>query len=101
LTQPFPLLLGTLAGMFLTYVAAVALIFAHDSAARILGASAWMLMSLLYLPTLRFYSLSPLWAPLLPLVAAFYSYATLLSAARHYLGRGAQWKGRSQTHRPR
>jgi hopene-associated glycosyltransferase HpnB len=89
------LLLGTLAGMFVTYVAPVALLFVNDSTARILGACAWTLMSLLYLPTLRFYSLSPLWAPVLPLVALFYSYATLLSAVRHYLGRGAQWKGRS------
>jgi len=90
------LLLGTVAGMFLTYIAPVALIFVPNSTARILAASAWLLMSLLYLPTLRFYSLSPLWAPLLPAVAAFYSYGTILSALRYYQGRGAQWKGRSQ-----
>ena len=90
------LLLGTIAGMLLTYIAPVALLFAHNIRTQILAACAWTLMSLLYLPTLRFYSLSPLWAPLLPAVAAFYSYATLLSATRYYLGRGAQWKGRSQ-----
>jgi len=90
------LLLGTIAGMLLTYIAPVALLFAHNITTQILAACAWTLMSLLYLPTLRFYSLSPLWAPLLPTVAAFYSYATLLSATRYYLGRGAQWKGRSQ-----
>jgi hopene-associated glycosyltransferase HpnB len=90
------LLLGTVAGMLLTYIAPVALLFAPDASSRILGACAWALMSLLCLPTLRFYSLSPLWAPLLPAVAAFYAYATVLSAARYYLGRGAQWKGRSQ-----
>jgi hopene-associated glycosyltransferase HpnB len=90
------LLLGTVAGMLLTYIAPVALLFARDATPRILGVCAWLLMSLLYLPTLRFYRLSPLWAPLLPAVAAFYSYATLLSALRYYLGRGAQWKGRSQ-----
>jgi hopene-associated glycosyltransferase HpnB len=90
------LLLGTVAGMFLTYIAPVALIFVPRSVARIPAASAWLLMSLLYLPTLRFYSLSPLWAPLLPAVAAFYSYGTILSALRFYQGRGAQWKGRSQ-----
>jgi hopene-associated glycosyltransferase HpnB len=92
------LLLGTVAGMLLTYIAPVALLFAHSPTARILGASTWALMSLLYLPTLRFFSQSPLWAPLLPAIAAFYSYATLLSAVRYYLGRGAQWKGRSQAH---
>jgi hopene-associated glycosyltransferase HpnB len=90
------LLLGTIAGMFLAYLAPVALVFAHNPTTQILAACAWAIMSLLYLPTRRFYRLSPLWAPLLPAVAAFYSYATLLSATRYYLGRGAQWKGRSQ-----
>jgi len=33
---------------------------------------------------------------LLPATAAFYAYATLLSAVRYYLHRGAQWKGRFQ-----
>ena len=90
------LLLGTVAGMLLTYIAPLALLFARNPTTQILAACAWALMSLLYLPTLRFYSLSPLWAPLLPAVAAFYSYATILSAIRYYLGRGAHWKGRSQ-----
>jgi len=94
------LLLGTVLAMFLTYLAPIALLLAHDPAPRILGASAWLLMSLLYLTTVRFYRLSPAWAATLPLSAAFYSYATVLSAARYYLGRGAQWKGRSQAKLP-
>jgi cellulose synthase/poly-beta-1,6-N-acetylglucosamine synthase-like glycosyltransferase len=93
------LLLGTLAGMFLTYLAPVVLLFAYDPAPRILGASTWLLMTLLYLPTVRFYRLSPAWALSLPLTALLYSYATFLSAARYYLGRGAQWKGRAQAPR--
>jgi cellulose synthase/poly-beta-1,6-N-acetylglucosamine synthase-like glycosyltransferase len=95
------LLLGTLIGMVLTYVAPVAFLSVNDFTARILAACAWTLMSLLYLPTLRFYRLSPVWAPLLPIVALFYSYSTLLSAVCHYLGRGAHWKGRSQRTRVR
>lgn len=90
------LLLGTLLGMFLTYLAPIALLFAHQSAQRILGASTWLIMSLLYLPTICFYGLSPAWAATLPLSALFYTYATCLSAARYYLGRGAQWKDRAQ-----
>jgi hopene-associated glycosyltransferase HpnB len=90
------LLLGTLVGMFLTYLAPVALLFAPNPAPRILAASTWLLMSLLYLPTIRFYRQSPVWALALPLAALFYSYATLVSTARYSLGRGAQWKGRSQ-----
>jgi hopene-associated glycosyltransferase HpnB len=96
-----PLLLGTLLAMFLTYLAPIALLFTHDPTPRILAVSTWLLMSLLYLPTIRFYGLSPAWAATVPLSALFYAYATCLSAARYCLGRGAQWKGRSQTHRPR
>ena len=90
------LLLGTHIGMLLTYVAPVVLLFAPAVTPRILAACAWTLMSLLYLPTVRFYRVSLLWAPLLPATAAFYAYATLLSAVRHWLGHGAQWKGRSR-----
>ena len=93
------LLAGTLAGMLLTYLAPVALVFAHDWVPRILGLSAWLLMALLFAPTLRFYRISPIWAPLLPLAAVFYSYATWLSAVQFWLGRGGQWKGRAQAHR--
>jgi hopene-associated glycosyltransferase HpnB len=95
------LLLGTLLAMFLTYLAPIALLFAHEPVPRILGASAWLLMSLLCLPTIRFYRLSLRWTLTLPLTALFYSYATLLSAVRYYLGRGAQWKGRSQANHSR
>jgi hopene-associated glycosyltransferase HpnB len=91
-----PMLLGTLLAMFLIYVAPIVLLFAPNPATRILAASTWLLMSLLYLPTIRFYRLSPAWAATLALTALFYSYATFLSAVRYFLGRGAQWKGRAQ-----
>ncbi|HKW55979.1 MAG TPA: glycosyltransferase [Candidatus Acidoferrum sp.] len=90
------LLAGTLAGMLLTYVAPIVLVFTHDPIARILGLAAWLLMSLSFLPAVRFYRLSPFWTPLLPLTALFYTYATWLSAMRYWRGRGGQWKGRAQ-----
>jgi hypothetical protein len=93
------LLVGTLIGMLLTYLAPVALLFAPKPTTRILALAAWLLMSLTFLPTVRFYRLSPLWAPLLPLAALFYAYATWLSAIRYWLNRGAQWKGRAQAPR--
>jgi len=86
--------------MFFTYLAPVALLFVQNPAPRILGLATWLLMSASFLPTVRFYRVSPLWAPLLPLTALFYSYATWLSAVRYWLGRGGQWKGRAQAHRP-
>jgi hopene-associated glycosyltransferase HpnB len=90
------LLAGALAGMLLIYLAPVILLFAADSTARILGAAAWILMTLSFLPTLRFYRLSPLWALFLPLTALFYTYATWLSAIRYWTGKGGSWKGRAQ-----
>lgn len=93
-------LLGTLAGMVLTYLVPVALTFHPQPLVWRMSLAAWALMTLTYLPTARFYSLSPLWAPLLPLAAAFYSYATFLSAARYWLDRGGQWKGRAQAPAP-
>jgi hopene-associated glycosyltransferase HpnB len=93
------LLFGTLVGMFLAYTAPVVVLFAQDPVARRLGASALALMLLTFLPTVRFYRLSPLWAPLLPLAAPFYCYATCVSAARYWLGRGGHWKGRTQAPR--
>jgi hopene-associated glycosyltransferase HpnB len=93
------LLAGTLAGMLLTYVAPLVLLSAHDSTARLLGFSAWLLMSVSFLSTVRFYRLSIVWAPLLPLIAVFYTYATWLSAVRYWMGKGGLWKGRAQAPR--
>jgi len=93
-------LAGTLLGMFLTYVAPVILLFAHDSTAPVLGFAAWLLMTFSFAPTVSFYGLSPaVWAPLLPLTAVFYTYATWLSAVRYWLGKGGLWKGRAQAPR--
>lgn len=93
------LLAGTLAAMVLTYLAPLILLFTADFSAKVLGASAWLLMTISFLPTVRFYRLSPLWAPLLPLAALFYTYATWVSAWRYWLGKGGQWKGRAQAHK--
>ena len=59
------------------------------------GLAGWALMSLSYLPMLRLYRLSPLRAPGLPLIALLYAGMTADSARRHYTGRGAEWRGRT------
>jgi hopene-associated glycosyltransferase HpnB len=59
------------------------------------GVAGWALMSLSYLPMLRLYRLSPLRAPGLPLIALLYAAMTADSARRHYVGRGAEWRGRT------
>jgi hopene-associated glycosyltransferase HpnB len=92
-------LLGALSGLFLAYFVPSVFPFSHDPVARILSAAAWALMTIAFLPTVRFYRLSPLWALLLPVAALFFVYATCVSAVRYWLGRGGQWKGRAQAQR--
>jgi len=59
------------------------------------GLAGWALMSVSFLPMLRLYRLSPLRAPGLPLIALMYAAMTVDSARRHYAGRGAVWKDRT------
>ena len=47
-----------------------------------------------YLPTLRYYSMQPLYALCLPLIGVLYLVMTWSSAYRYYFARGANWKGR-------
>jgi hopene-associated glycosyltransferase HpnB len=90
------ILLGTVLGLALTYLAPVALTFFADGLPQFAGLFTWLLMALAFRPTLRFYGLSWLWAPLLPLIAAIYMAFTLDSAYQHARGRGGMWKGRAQ-----
>ncbi|HEY7577152.1 MAG TPA: glycosyltransferase [Acetobacteraceae bacterium] len=91
-----PLLLaGTVAGMALTFLAPpLAALFGHGAAGW-LGWLTWGGMAASYQPTLHRYRRSVLWAPFLPIVAAFYAAATIGSAVNHYRGRGVAWKGRA------
>lgn len=89
------LLIGTIIGLAVTYAAPPVLLFFGGWAA-LFGASAWLLMTFSFMPIERFYSLSPLWALALPLVAMFYAGATVHSAIQYWLGRGGEWKDRVQ-----
>ena len=103
------LLAGTLAGLLFLYalppagaVTGLAVLLAGGAGATATAALAlgtglagWALMSLSYLPMLRLYRLSPLRAPGLPLIALLYAAMTADSARRHYAGRGAEWRGRT------
>jgi hopene-associated glycosyltransferase HpnB len=93
------LLLGTLAGMALTYWAPPLLALFGQGMARGLALGAWGLMTISFWPILRFYGLTPLWAPALPAIATGYMAFTLRSALQHLSGRGGRWKGRYQAKR--
>jgi hopene-associated glycosyltransferase HpnB len=96
LRYSFALLLGTLVGLFVTYLLAWICFFTLDDPGWILASTAISIMTATYGVTVRFYGLSWLWALTLPFAAIFYGYSTFLSAVRYWLGRGGQWKGRAQ-----
>ena len=90
------LLAGTIVGLSVIYLAPPLLVLTGDRMAAGLGLAAWLLMTISYIPTLRFYERWWTWALLLPLIALFYMYATVDSAVRHWTGRGGLWKDRVQ-----
>ena len=75
----------------------VVCLLAGDPAARIASAIALFAMILTYLPTLRFYHLSPLWALTLPLTGTLYLAMTIDSAWSYYRGVRSAWRGRVYT----
>lgn len=90
------MLLGTLLGLALVYLAPVAAALFGWGISQMAGWIAWFIMALMFQPMLRFYRLSPLWGLALPLIGLFYASFTLQSAIQHWLGRGGMWKGRAQ-----
>ncbi|WP_405620960.1 glycosyltransferase [Streptomyces sp. NBC_01511] len=93
------LLVGTVAGLAVIYLAPPAAVYAGlaggDTPAGLLGGAAWAVMAGTYVPVLRYYRQSLWLAPLLPFTALLYLLMTVDSAVRHYRGRGAAWKGRT------
>jgi hopene-associated glycosyltransferase HpnB len=90
------LLLGTVAGMVLTYLVPPLMAIFGSGAARAIGIGTWALMAIAFQPTLRLYRLSPLWGIALPAIALQYMLFTLDSAYQYVRGRGGAWKGRVQ-----
>lgn len=88
------LLIATIFGLALTFMAPPLLaLFAHGLP-RLIGVATWLAMALSFQPTLRDYRLSPLWGFALPGIAALYALYTLDSAYQHARKRGGLWKGR-------
>jgi hypothetical protein len=56
------------------------------------GFCAWVLMTLVYRPAMRFFELPAGWAWTLPLAGLLYGAMTVDSAVRHTTGMGARWR---------
>jgi hopene-associated glycosyltransferase HpnB len=93
------LLIGTVLSIAITYLAPPVLVFFGGWAA-FFGGAAWLLMAITFLPMVRFYGLSSLWAPMLPLIGTFYAGATIHSAIQYWRRRGGEWKNRVQDFPP-
>ncbi|WP_239334127.1 glycosyltransferase [Frankia sp. CiP3] len=101
------LLIGSVAGLALTYVAPplaavvglAGLVAGAGGTAAVVSAAAglgaWAVMTATYIPMIRYYLQSARNAVLLPVVAVLYVLMTLDSARAHWRGRGAAWKGRT------
>jgi len=75
-------------------IPAVAL-FSGEQKTTICGACALLLMFTSYLPTVRFFRLSVLWALSLPFAACLFLAMTWTSALRYWSGERSRWKNRS------
>ncbi|MFD0415522.1 glycosyltransferase [Streptomyces sp. NPDC127108] len=95
------LLVGTVAGLAVVYLAPPVALFAGlatgTASAALCGGLAWLVMTATYLPMLRYYRQPPWLALTLPATAFLYLLMTVDSAVQHYRGRGAAWKGRTYT----
>jgi len=89
------ILLGTVLGLALVWLAPPLLALFGHGTARAMGGLAWAGSAASFLPTLHRFRQSPLWAFALPAIACFYMAATIGSAADHHRGRGVVWKRRA------
>ena len=94
--SPALLVLAVLA-MILVWLAPVALAFLAHGPAQWVGAATFAISLCSFIPTLRRFRLSPLWALALPFIALFYTAATIGSALNHHRGKGVVWKDRAYT----
>ncbi|MEM8549754.1 MAG: glycosyltransferase [Verrucomicrobiota bacterium] len=85
-------LVGCLLGLGVVFFVPVLGTMFWDKAAMV----AWLILSLTYVPMLRYYG-QPAWqAVFLPAVALLYLKATMESALAYHRGEGGNWKGRNQ-----
>jgi hopene-associated glycosyltransferase HpnB len=96
LRHSYPVLAAALVGLLVTYLAPPLLLLTREPLVMSFGAAAWLLMTLCYMPMIRFYRVSVFYALTLPAVALFYAAATVHSAVQYAAGRGGRWKGRAQ-----
>ncbi len=93
------LLLGTLLGLAVMFLAPPLWALLGSGVGRVAGLATWSLMVVSLWPMLRYYGRLPIWGAALPVIGLLYALFTLDSALQHWSGRGGMWKGRAQAAR--
>ncbi|WP_342596929.1 glycosyltransferase [Cyanobacterium aponinum UTEX 3222] len=92
------LLIGTILGMFITYlispIAFLYGLYTLNIPLLIISLITLLLMALSYYPTVKLYQLPIFYSFCLSAIAFLYTLMTIDSAFRHWQGKGGQWKGR-------
>lgn len=103
------LLVGTVVGMFLLFIAPpagfalglagmvtsiVGLSSPYSAGLTALGGLAWLVQAYSFQPILRWYGLSPYYGLAAPLGGTLYTLMTVDSAINWWIGQGGRWKGR-------
>ena len=91
--SPWRLMLCVLL-LFAAFILPVIALAQDDPVVVLFGLLTLALQIFCYLPTLRYYGISPVLAISLPPVGLLYLLMTLSSALQYHFGRGATWKGR-------
>jgi len=89
-----PILLAITSLMLIMFWGPFLALIATSWTLKIVALAGWSCMIAAYLPTVRFYRLSPLWTAALPIIATLYLLMTWSSAIEYWKGRRSTWKGR-------
>jgi hopene-associated glycosyltransferase HpnB len=81
--------------MALAYLVPLAGLFSGDILVFLISLASLSVLSLTYLPTLKYYGIGSPWVMTLPLVGVLYLAMTFSSAAQYLRGNRAKWKGRT------
>lgn len=100
LRHSFWLLLVSVLGLAWLFFAPIGLLFTRDLMVQCCAALACVVMLITYRPMCNHYRVGWWMVFTLPIAAAIYLYATVLSAIRYWSGHGGAWKGRAQDQRP-
>lgn len=80
--------------MLVTYIVPVIAILSGHYALMWIGALSWAMLSLSYVPTIKYYQLHWVWIIFLPFIALTYLMMTWHSAIRYWFGVRSKWKSR-------